>query len=96
MSSVREPEKTRSMVRGFDVRCVAIRIGEHGDGFDPDPPQRAHDSHRDLAAIRDEHPVHGSHTTNRTGVGFQPLQGLLSCGQLEMTKSVSRSAWSST
>ena len=38
----------------------------------------------------------GSHTRRRIGVGFQPLHGLLSCGQLEITTSMSVSARIST
>src|SRR5260370_8408367 len=45
---------------------------------------------------RQGHAVGGSQTSTRTGVGLKPLQGLLTCGQLEITKITSMSAVTST
>src|SRR5207245_889022 len=73
---------------------------------DVETRQRPQDPARDLAAVRDEHLLEhqgavvttafSSHTRRRIGVGFQPLHGLLSCGQFEITTSASVSACSST
>src|SRR4249919_49613 len=40
--------------------------------------------------------VGGSQTSTRIGVGLKPLHGLLTCGQLEITKITSMSAVMST
>ncbi len=44
-------------VRQRDVLRLRIRLGEHRDRFDVEPPERPDDAARDLAAIRDEHPA---------------------------------------
>src|SRR5450631_4416990 len=43
-------------------------------------------------AHAEHHTVGGSQTSTRTGVGLKPLHGLLTCGQLEITKITSMSA----
>ena len=43
-----------------DMQRVRIRVGVHGNGFDPEVPGRPDDAHGDLAAVRDEDPLEGS------------------------------------
>ena len=80
----------------------AVGVGINGDRGDAHFLQRANDAHGDFAAIGDQNlPEHGAQpssfqTRTRMGVGSKPLQGLLICGQLEMTSSTSISAFSST
>src|SRR6266851_5131763 len=74
------------------------------DGRHAETARGAHDAGRDFAAIRHgdlaKHDhlelAGGSHICTRTGVGRKPLQGLLTCGQFEMTQSTSISARMST
>ncbi len=94
-----EPDR---FVREPNVRRVPVGVGIHGHRRDPECAQRAQDPDGDLAPVGDDHLRHGhvgpspSHTRSRIGVGFQPLHGLLSWGQFEITNNTSRSARSST
>ena len=79
-----------------------IRIGIDGNGCNAETAQGANDTTCDFATIGDQdflehfHATEGSKTSARTGVGLNPLQGLLICGQLEITTRISIAARTST
>ncbi len=89
--------EARGMIGLQHVRHVAIGVGVHGHRLDPSRRSVRNDANRDPRRGSRRAPVLPDPiSTSRTGVGFQPLHGLLSCGQFEMTKRVSRSASIST
>ncbi len=92
---------------GGDVQGMGVGLGIDGDGGDAEAIEGANDAAGDFAAVGDqdffEHEAqltasagYPSVTITRIGVGLKPLQGLLICGQLLMTTSVSISASRST
>lgn len=83
----------QEQVNGVHLHAKDLSICEPGDRQDLDPP-RALCCHGDRRHMH-HNPV-ASRTTTRIGVGLKPLQGLFTCGQLEITNSTSMSAVAST
>src|SRR6185369_13623978 len=80
-----------------NVERALIRFGIYRDRAQAHAAQRADDTGSDRAAVGDQNGVEGHAVTIiRTGVGLNPLQGLLICGQLETTTMTSISARRST
>ena len=76
-----------------------VGVRRHAGGRDAELAQGPRDAARDFAAIGDQHRVDfqdASQISTRRSVGSKPLQGLFTCGQLEMTHNTSISARSST
>jgi len=88
----------------IDMRRETVGLRIDGDGSDAHEPERANDAAGDLAAIRNQDFLEHCFLPERQpfqmsvrmGVGLKSLQGLLTCGQFEMTQSTSISARNST
>ena len=75
------------LVRGQDGGGEAVGLGIHRDGEDIQFFEGAADAKQDFAAIGDEDLAEHqpAETMMRMGVGRKPLQGLFTCGQLEIS-----------
>ncbi len=92
------------LVRQVDMRREAIGFGIDSDRADAHAAECANDAAGDFAAVRNKYLLEHVFLPERQpfqisvrmGVGLKSLQGLLTCGQFEMTHSTSISARSST